>query len=468
MNQRREHAIVLGASVAGLAAARVLAEHFQKVTLVERDALEAEDTSVSRKGVPQGNHGHGILTRGYRLLDEYFPGLVNELVAAGAQRADTTGDFLWYQFGGWKLRADSGLEGVVTSRPLLEVGMRRRVRSLPNIELLGNHDAVEPCFDAANARVRGLRVRNRGSARERELDADLVVDSTGRGSHAPRWLSDRGFGQVVESVANVDVGYSTAFFERRPGDLYGAKGAMIASTPPASTRSCAILGVEGGRWQVTLVGALRDYPPTRLSDFRRYARSLPTPEVYELIADREPQSPFYQYRFPANRRLYYERLPKFPEGFLLVGDALCCFNPMYGQGVTVAMIQAQALDQSLHLGDDRLAPRFLRSAGELIDTPWTITTGEDLRYAKHAAPRPLGTAVLHRYLEWVHRAARHDPVVLRRFFEVVTMLAKPSSMLTPGMLWRVLVGNRRRPARTPRLLGPECAGSEVLLSDTAS
>jgi 2-polyprenyl-6-methoxyphenol hydroxylase-like FAD-dependent oxidoreductase len=443
MNQRRDRAIVLGASVAGLAVARVLARRFRQVTLVERDPLLAEDTSVSRKGVPQGNQGHGILTRGYRLLDEYFPDLVDELVAAGAQRADTTGDFLWYQFGGWKLRAESGLEGVVTSRPLLEVGMRRRVRALPNVELLGNHDGIEPCFDAASGRVSGLKVRDRANGEERSLDADLLVDSTGRASHAPRWLAERGFGQVTESIVTVEVGYSTAFFERRPDDLYGAKGAMIASTPPASTRSCAILGVEGQRWQVTLVGALRDYPPTRLSEFRAYAQSLPSPEVYELIADRQPLTPFYQYRFPANRRLYYERLRKFPEGFLLLGDALCCFNPMYGQGVTVAMIEAEALDQCLQLGDEGLALRFLRKAAKLIDTPWTITTGEDFRYAQHSAPRPPGMAVLHRYLERVHHAARHDPVVLRRFFEVVTMLAKPNSMLRPGMLWRVLTASGR-------------------------
>jgi 2-polyprenyl-6-methoxyphenol hydroxylase-like FAD-dependent oxidoreductase len=434
----KRHAIVLGASIAGLAAARVLARHFERVTLIERDPLEDGDALLAcRKGVPQGSQGHGILTSGYRLLDRYFPGLVDELVSAGAQRADTTGDFLWYQFGGWKLRADSGLEGLVVSRPLLDAHVLGRVRALPNVGVLGGHEGLEPILD--RDRVCGLRVRARDTRRELAIDADLVLDASGRASRAPRWLSDSGFGRVSESIVKVDVGYSSAYFERRPGDLYGARGAMIAGTPPSSTRSAALFGVERGRWLVTLVGAQRDYPPSDCGAFREFARSLPTPEVYQLIADREPLGPVATFRFPANRRLHFERLPRFPGGFLLLGDALCCFNPMYGQGVAVAMIEAEALDACLSEGHEQLAPRFLRRAMKLIDIPWTVTTGEDRRYAS-AGARPPHTALLHQYVERVHYAARRDPVVLQRFFEVVTMLSAPSAMLSPGFIWRVLRG----------------------------
>lgn len=438
MANGQTHAVVLGASIAGLAAARVLSAHFDRVTLVERDRLDASDAPrESRKGVPQGSQGHGILTSGYRLLERYFPGLVGELVVAGAQRADTTGDFLWYQFGGWKLRADSGLEGLVVSRPLLDVHVLRRVQALPNVRVLDAHEGLEPILEGE--RVRGLRVRARDTKRELSIDADLVLDASGRASRAPKWLSDLGFGRVSESLVKVDVGYASAYFERRPEDLYGARGAMIAGTPPASTRSAALFGVEGDRWLVTLVGAQRDYPPNDMQAFRQFARSLPTPEVHELIADREPLGPIASFRFPANRRLHFERLARFPEGFLLLGDALCCFNPMYGQGVAVAMIEADALDACLGGGREQLAPRFLRRVEKLIDIPWTVTTGEDRRYASAGVRRP-HTALLHQYVERVHHAARRDPLVLQRFFEVVTMLSPPSAMLSPGFVWRVLRG----------------------------
>lgn len=438
MSEGQTHAVVLGASIAGLAAARVLSAFFERVTLIERDRLdETEARRESRKGVPQGSQGHGILTSGYRLLERYFPGLVGELVAAGAQRADTTGDFLWYQFGGWKLRADSGLEGLVVSRPLLDLHVLRRVRALPNVRVLDGHEGLEPILE--RDRVRGIRVRERDTKRELAIDADLVLDASGRASRAPKWLSETGFGRVSESLVKVDVGYASAYFERRPDDLYGAHGAMIAGTPPESTRSAALFGVERGRWLVTLVGAQRDYPPSDCATFRQFARSLPTPEVHELIVDREPLGPIASFRFPANRRLHFERLPRFPEGFLLLGDALCCFNPMYGQGVAVAMIEAEALDSCLLAGRENLAQRFLRRAEKLIDIPWTVTTGEDRRYASAGARQP-HTALLHQYVERVHYAARRDPVVLQRFFEVVTMLSAPSAMLSPGFMWRVLRG----------------------------
>lgn len=438
MSNGRRHAVVLGASIAGLAAARVLSAHFERVTLVERDPLDAADAlPPSRKGVPQGSQGHGILTSGYRLLERYFPGLVDDLVGAGAQRADTTGDFLWYQFGGWKLRADSGLEGLVVSRPLLDLHVLRRVRQLPNVAVLDGYEGLAPMLDGD--RVRGLRVRARNTTREIALDADLVLDASGRASRASKWLSESGFGRVDESIVKVDVGYASAYFERRPGDLYGARGAMIAGTPPESTRSAAIFGVEGGRWLVTLVGAQRDYPPNDPRSFHEFARSLPTPEAHELLAGREPLGAIASFRFPANRRLHFERLPRFPEGFLLLGDALCCFNPMYGQGVAVAMIEAEALDTCLQAGLERLGARFLRRASKLIDIPWTVTTGEDRRYASAGARRP-HTALLHQYVERVHYAARRDPVVLQRFFQIVTMLSAPSAMLSPGFMWRVLRG----------------------------
>jgi 2-polyprenyl-6-methoxyphenol hydroxylase-like FAD-dependent oxidoreductase len=212
-----KHAIVLGASMAGLGTARALANHFERVTLVERD--EISQAAAPRKGVPQGQHAHGLLPSGYRILAGYFPGMMDELVAAGAMPGDLTGDFLWHQYGSWKLRADCGLKAIVVSRPLLERKVRERVLALPQVTLLQDHDVEAPVFDPATRRVTGLGLRKRATGEASTLAADLVVDALGRGSPSPKWLAAWGYGEVSETMVPIEVGYATATFERRPGDL---------------------------------------------------------------------------------------------------------------------------------------------------------------------------------------------------------------------------------------------------------
>jgi 2-polyprenyl-6-methoxyphenol hydroxylase-like FAD-dependent oxidoreductase len=442
----RRHAVVLGASMAGLGTARALANHFDRVTIVERDGLS--DDGV-RKGVPQGAHAHGLLPSGYRVLDAYFPGMMDELVAAGALPGDLTGDFLWYHFGRWKLRADCGLRGIVLTRPTLEAAVRRHVRANPKITFLSGHDVESASFDAASDRVKGVVVKNRETSASTTLDADLVVDGLGRGSPTPKWLAAWGFGDVAEETVKIDVGYATGMFERRPGDIFGSLGAIVTSTPPKSTRHGFVLGAEGGRWTITLCGVLRDYPPTDLAAFKEFARTLPVPAVYDLVKDREPVSELVSYRFPANQRRLYSRLARFPSGLLVIGDAVCSFNPAYGQGMSVALCQAKALDECLADGDDGVAKRFMARVDAIVDVPWGITTGEDLRYPSVVGKRPPGFSVLGRYMERVHQAASRDPVVLRRFFDVAGLIAPPTAILSPAIAWRVLVGGRGAPQESP-------------------
>jgi 2-polyprenyl-6-methoxyphenol hydroxylase-like FAD-dependent oxidoreductase len=436
--QHRDHAIVLGASMAGLAVARALSGHFRRVTVVERDDLGEEP--VARKGTPQVGHAHGLLASGYRVLDGYFPGLMDELVLSGGRRGDTTGDGRWYHFGQWKLCAECGLQGIVATRPALEAAVRRHVRALPNVTLLTGHDVKTPVFDADARRVSGVVVRDHVTNTSATMKADLVVDALGRGSPSAKWLSAWGFGEVLEETVRVDVGYTTAFFERRPGDLDGKLGVVVTSTPPHQTRHGFTLLAEGGRWTVTLMGVLGDHPPAELAAWKEFARSLPVPQIFDLVRDRQPLGPFSTYRFAANRRRLYAHMKRFPAGFIALGDAWCSFNPIYGQGMSVAVGQAKVLDECLARGEERLASRFFARAGRLGDWAWTIATGEDLRFPSVEGRRPMGAAILNRYIERVHRAAARDPVVLRRFFEVASLLRPPTSLLAPSVAWRVLVG----------------------------
>jgi 2-polyprenyl-6-methoxyphenol hydroxylase-like FAD-dependent oxidoreductase len=429
-------AIVVGASMSGLLAARALSNYFERVTVIERDVLSA--SSEVRKGAPQSAHAHGLLASGYRVLDEYFPGLMAELEALGAPGGDVVGSFLWFQYGRWKLRHNSGLRGITVSRPCLESAVRRRVAAFRNVTFLDGTAALKPTFDAAAARVTGLVVRPRDGRPETTLDADLVVDASGRGSQSPKWLEEWGYGQPPITTVTVNVGYSTRMFERGPGEFFNSMGGIVAGTPPGSTRLAAILAAEANRWVITLGGTLADYPPTDEKEWTRWAATLPVPVVHELVRTARPLTDIATYRFPANQRRFYETMKRLPAGYLVMGDALCSFNPIYGQGMSVAAMEAKALDATLAAGHDRVANRFYARARKIVDIPWTIATGEDLRYPQVEGTRPPGFDLVNRYLERVHAAASDDPVVCRKFFYVLNLLSSPTSLMTPAVACRVL------------------------------
>ncbi|WP_447600639.1 FAD-dependent oxidoreductase [Nitrospira sp. Nam80] len=450
MNNRYSTAIVLGASISGLLAARALSGHFTRVIVVDRDRLP--DGAEARPGVPQSAHAHGLLASGYRVMDRYFPGMMEELNRLGAPFSDVTGNFLWFQYGHWKLRFDCGLRGITVSRPGLESAIRRRVKLLPNVIFLEGAEGIAPVFDGRAGQVTGLIVRRRDRNDEEQLAGDLVVDATGKGSRSARWLERWGFEQAETLVLKVNVGYATRTCERRAGEFFGSSGGVVSGTPPQDTRYAAVLAAEGDRWIVTLVGTMGDYPPTDEQEWLKFAESLPVSAVHDLIRTARPLSRVTSYRFPAYQRRLYEGMRIFPKGFLVVGDALCHFNPIYGQGMSVAALEAVALEESLLNGLDDLASRFYRRAKRIIDIPWLIATAEDLRFPQVEGKRPPGYRFVNRYLERVHAVASEDPVVCRQFFDVLNLFAPPVSLMSPHILWRVLARS------TPRGTGsPWCA-----------
>ena len=250
-------------------------------------------------------------------------------------------------------------------------------------------------------------------------------------------LDEWGFGQPQVATVTVNVGYATGVFERRPGDFFDSMGALVQGAP-TTTRYAAILADEGNRWIITLAGTVGDYPPTDLTGWRQFAASLPVPAVHELVSKVRPLKEITSYRFPADQRRLYERMKRFPDGYLVIGDAVCSFNPVYGQGMSVAALEAQALDDELTQGIQGLAARFYRRARKIVDIPWAIAAGEDLRIPQVEGKRPLGFAISGRYLERLHVVAAEDRVVCRAFMEVLNLLASPTSLLSPPIAWRVL------------------------------
>jgi 2-polyprenyl-6-methoxyphenol hydroxylase-like FAD-dependent oxidoreductase len=438
-------AVVLGGSMAGLLAARVLSDHFDCVTLIERDRFP--DDAQNRRGVPQGRHAHALLSRGERIISRLFPGFTSALADAGATVLDIGTDARWYHFGGYKVRFKSGITGPAQSRPLIEHEVRRRVLARSNVASLDGHEIVGLVASDDCARVTGVTYREAGRE-ERHLSADLVVDATGRGSRAPAWLEAIGFRRPEESEVKIGVGYTSRVFRRRPGDVEGAKLVVCLPTPPRERKMGALFPIEGERWMATLGGWLGEHAPADEEGFLQFARSLPTPEIACVVATAEPLTDFATHKLPSNLRHHYEKLPRLPERFLVVGDAVSSFNPIYGQGMTVAALEAEALETSLRerpRGDLRGLPRrFFSRAAKAVDIPWAFAVGEDFRYPEVTGPKPRGTDLLNWYVTRVHRRSLVDAVVYRAFLEAMAMLRPPTTLFHPRIVARVLRGHAVR------------------------
>lgn len=433
------HAVVIGASISGLTAARVLSERFDHVTVVERDALPFANDH--RRGVPQGRHGHGLLASGFNELRSLFPGLEEDLVAGGAEQGDVIGDFRWFQHGFYKAKFASGLTGILLSRPLLEGTLRRRVAALSNVAVVDRTHVIGVTTDANWRHVNGVRIQ-RATDDPVILSAELVIDASGRGSRTPMWLSDLRFPRPVEETVAVDLGYTTRTFKRRARDLNGDLGVVIGPTPPSQRRVGFMLTMEGGRWIVSLGGWLGDHAPTDARGFIEFARSLPRPDIYDVIKDAEPLTEAVAYGFPSNLRRRYERLHQFPGRYLVMGDAMCSFNPFYGQGMSVAALEAQALARTLDTTRslDELWRPYFRAAGKIVETPWTIAAGSDFAFRGVAGRPAPGTHLINRYLARVHQAASSDRGLCRTFFDVANLLKPATTLFRPTVLARVARG----------------------------
>ena len=444
--QNRTHAIVIGGSMGGLLAARALADRFARVTVVERDALAA--TPEQRKGVPQGEHAHGLLARGREILEEFFPGITAELTARGALSGEISRDVLWHCAGDFLAEVPGGdLVGIALSRPLLETQVRTRLAALPNVTLAANCDAIGLLASSDRTRITGVRLQRASGAVE-EMPADLVVDATGGGSKSAAWLAMLGYPAPAEEMVRVGLGYTTRLYRRRPGDLGGRIGLAVVAQPPNPHTGVAI-AMEGDRWIVSTAGYFGRHAPPDEAGFLDFLAAMPTRAIHDLVRAAEPISDFKTFKFAGSTRRRYDKLKRFPEGYLVFGDAISRFNPVFAQGMTSSALQALALRDCLDARGVPLWLRFFRRAMRIVDAPWNIAVGADLAYAQTEGPRGPMVNFLNWYIDKAHRAAHRDPVVAHAFHKVANLVAPPPSILSPRIAWRVLRGNlaRRPPAQ---------------------
>jgi 2-polyprenyl-6-methoxyphenol hydroxylase-like FAD-dependent oxidoreductase len=441
--QSNKHAVVIGASMAGLMAARVLSDHFEQVTIIERDHLP-EQVDV-RKGVPQGQHVHALLAKGAAILTELFPGLFEALTQHGAVRF-TPQDIRSYTTGSWNTRFPSSIHIYSQSRPFLEQYVRDFLAARGNVRVLDACEVTRLLATADSSRVTGVSLSSRSGERcSEELAADLVVDASGRGSRAPQWLVSLGYTRVEESSVTADVGYATRIF-RRPSHLpLDWKMLMITSTPPEQRQAGMMTFIEGDRWIVTLASSWRDCLPGDEDSFLEYARSLPQPDLYEAIKEAEPLTPVLNYKYSANRWRHYERMSRLPAGFMILGDAVCSFNPVYGQGMTVAALEAKVLDAFLRQhprgisNQERgLAQRFQKAIAKVVEWPWQMATGADRPYLETQEEPGRLMRLLNWYMQRVMQLTTSNALVVERFGQVLHLLKPPTVLLDPRIAWAVL------------------------------
>ena len=476
-NDQSGHAIVLGASIAGLLAARVLSESFAKVTIFDRDELPVDHSP--RRGVPQGAHPHGLLARGRQALEELFDDFVPHMTALGALPVDILRDMVWVNDGHRLPRQESGLLGLCVSRPLLEGYVRDRVSQLSNVEIKHRTEALGLLANHDRSRVIGARVLARGLGalpwrlrgvggppgevlvrgdEPQEVHAELVVDATGRGNRGPTWLSQLGYDRPAEEHVDPMTAYMSRDYRRVSGDADFS--AIVQGPWPGNPAGAVAIAADGDRWMVTLIGCgTGNYPPSDPEAFLEFTRRLPSQQLYELLSKAEPLGPPMKLRLPASVRRRYEYTERLPEGLIAFGDAICAFNPAYGQGMTVAAAEALELRDCLAKGRNGLPKRFYARAAQVIDVPWDIAVGADLRYEHVAGPRSRKVSFLNSYVGRLHGAAAQHAGVAKAFLSVANLMSPPQTLFKPSVLARVLLSGGKSadisaPVPRPRALEP--------------
>lgn len=438
-----DHAIVIGGSIAGLAAARALQETFTRVTVLDRDILPG--VPEPRRGVPQGRQAHALQARGANALEELFPGLREDMIAAGA----VSGDVHWYLSGYLLSPRAPAPPNIALSRPLTEHLIRSRVAALPGVRIIDSVSVTG--LRASRGRVTGISVRGtHGGAVESMLGADVVVDAGGRGSRADDWLSELGFPPPLSVEVRPDTVYVSRHYRREHHHLDGRLGTVVAPFP-GLPRGGAVLGQEADRFVVLLAGLLGEDPPVSEAGMLAFADSLPVGDIAGIIRSATPLDSPAKMRHPASVRRYHQQLHSHLRGFLVTGDALCSFNPVYGQGITVAALEALALRKVLaEGGTHRLPERFYVAVRKSLDSAWLMSAGSDLRFPQVSGKRRPGDSLRYRYLERYHAAASVDPALATAFLRVSHMIDPPGRLVAPSRALRVLRSAKRAvPAQTP-------------------
>ena len=436
-----KQAVVIGAGMGGLAAAGALANHFEQVVVLERDTLPSEPNY--RAGTPQARHVHALLLSGQRALSELFPGFEQDLAQVGAVPLRVGLDVRVERPGYNPFpQRDLGWFSYAVSRPAIERAVRRRVEGRANTTLRQRCRVLEVLASPNGGAVTGVRYENGNGASE-TIAADLVVDASGRGALTLALLQSIGLPLPEETTIGIDLGYATCVFAIPDDASSDWKGVMTFGQAPQNSRGGLMLPLEGNRWMATIGGRHGDVPSGDPEGFLTYARELRTPTIYNAISHAKRLDGVARYGFPESVRRHFERLDVFPRGLLPIGDAICRFNPVYGQGMSVAALEACLLQRLLERsGADSnpiagLAPTFFAEVQTLLETPWSVAI-LDFVFPDTRGQRPADFETTLKFGIALTRLAAEDPAVHKLTVEVQHLLTPRSVYRDPALVQRVL------------------------------
>jgi len=446
------HAVVVGASIAGLCAARVLSDFYDRVTVFERDELPS--TPVNRTAVPQGRHVHLLMARGAAEFDALFPGLLDDMVAAGVPKLENRPDCIYFGAAGHVLGTGQTLRdeftAYVPSRPHLEWQIRRRALDIANVEVQ-QRSVREPRFEVGAQQVTGVLVDSGDIDEPEFVAADLVIDAAGRGTRLPVWLEQWGYQRPREDVVDVGIGYASHQF-RLPEGLIRER-VIVAGASREQPLGLGMLGYEDGLWVITTFGVAKVKPPQSFSEMVGLAEKLLPDRLHAALEHAEPVGEVAFHRFPASRWRRYDKLERFPAGIVPFGDAVASFDPTFGQGMTMTSLQAGHLRRALADGPD-LERKVNRATAKTTFPVWTMNAIGDLNFhhASGSAPwwyRPVGN-LFDQFLG----AAETDTVLAEWFLRRFSLLDSLYMIPTPTLIvratrhnFRLWLGERRQAGR---------------------
>ncbi len=431
------HAVVIGGSMTGMLTARILAKHFDTVTILERDTLP--DTPKVRNGVPQARHAHLFLKRGQETLEELFPGITSDFKAAGACQIDWGKNSRLFISTQQMPPLDNHLSSISATRALLDDVVYRRLQQIENVNYLEGVRVLDVIYDPATERMTGVTYQKRRTRESDTCMADLIVDASGRSSRAGDWLESLGYPSPEKTIIDASVSYTSRVY-KIPADFneYWRVTSRMALMP--ETRAGTVMQVENNQWLVTLAGYQGDFAPTTDEGFLDYARSFPVCDIGKHLAEAEPVTDPVGYGHTQNRWLHYEKLKRQPRRFIVLGDAFCSFNPTYGQGMTTSALGAQTLDKYLQEAPDLddMAPVFQQRLAEVYTPPWEMASGTDMQYIPDSPDPGLVGRISKAYFFAAIRSVPHSKAASEAFLQLLHMVAPPTVLFKPAVIVDVL------------------------------
>ncbi|HEY1839788.1 MAG TPA: oxidoreductase [Mycobacterium sp.] len=438
----REHAVVIGASIAGLCAARVLSDFYDSVTVFERDELPS--TPSNRTAVPQGRHVHLLMARGALEFDGLFPGLLDAMVAAGVPVLENRPDCIYFGAAGHLLGTGHTLReeftAYVPSRPQLEWQIRRRVCQIANVEIQ-RRSVAQPRYDVDAQRVTGVLLDS--DAEEPDfVAADLVVDAAGRGTRLPVWLQQWGYRRPPEKTIDVGIGYASHQFRLPDGAI--RERVIVAGASRQQSHGLGLLGYEDGTWTLTTFGVAKAEPPHTFSEMLALADKLLPDRISTALRRAEPVGEVAFHRFPTSRWRRYHELDRFPSGILPLGDAVASFDPTFGQGMTMTSLQAGHLRRALAGGaGEDLACTVNRATAKSTYPVWTMTAIGDLTFHHATSDKPWWYGPVGNLFDQFLGAAETDPVLAEWFLRRFSLLDSLYMVPSPRLVGRTIQHNMR-------------------------